>query len=100
MKRDKELRNRQSGLIQTIVIFALIIIILSLLGINLAEVSDNETLKANFAYVGQGLDYAWEHWLSGPALKVWESGRRFLLRGAGGSFKNIWERTEEKLKEE
>lgn len=97
MKKNGKLRRRQSGFIQTIVIFILVVIILSLLGVNLSEVSDNETLKANFTYVGQGLDYVWQHWLKGSALKVWESGERFFERAIGGSLKNIWGRTEKKL---
>ena len=61
---------KNQGFIQLIVIFLLIIVILSLLGVSLSSLFQNKTLQENFSFIGVGLGYAWDQWLEKPVAAV------------------------------
>lgn len=85
--------QRNRGIIQTIIIFVLVIIILSLVGIRLTDIFKNETLKENFAFVSKGFIYVWDGWLKEPVLTVWRWIRDLVWHPASEAMKNAWERT-------
>ncbi|MEK7084974.1 MAG: hypothetical protein AAB904_00430 [Patescibacteria group bacterium] len=85
--------KNQQGIIQTIVIFILVIIILSLVGIRLSDVFKNETLKENFAFVSKGFIYAWDQWLKEPALMVWRWLIDLAWHPASEAARNAWGKT-------
>lgn len=80
--------QKNRGIIQTAIIFVLIIIILSLIGIKLADIFKNETLKENFAFASKGLVYVWSEWLKEPALAVWSWIRDLMWSPASEVIKN------------
>ena len=55
------MKNR--GFIQLIVILALVLIVISLLGISLGDLFDNETLKKNFSFAWRWTKYIWDNYL-------------------------------------
>lgn len=63
--------EKQQGIIQLIIILVLFIVILSLLGVSLSAVFQNKTLRGNFAFVWNAIEFVWQHWLKGPAEIVW-----------------------------
>lgn len=85
--------KNQQGIIQTIIIFILVIIILSLVGIRLSDVFKNETLKENFAFVSKGFIYAWDHWLGEPVRTLWRWIIDLVWHPASEAARNGWERT-------
>ena len=83
----RDVKNQQ-GIIQTIIIFILVIIILSLVGIKLTDIFKNETLKENFAFVSKGFLYVWDQWLKDPALTLWRWIRDFIWHPGSEAMKN------------
>ena len=79
----------QKGFIQLIVIFILIVIVLSLLGVSLRALFSNTTLHDNFGFVGEWARWFWNSYLGAPfrlifsnLLKpIWD---RFLHALQGG----------------
>lgn len=67
--------KKSGGFIQLIVIFALLIVIVSLLGINLQQdVADNPEVQGNFSYVLNTSKWLWNNYLHDPvriAFQVW-----------------------------
>jgi hypothetical protein len=64
----------QRGFIQLIVIVALLIIVISLLGVNLKDVAGNPLVKGNFSYVYNFSTWLWDNYLHDPvriAFRVW-----------------------------
>ena len=59
------------GFIQTIVILFLVLVILSLLGINLSQLTENQALRENFSLVWDGIKFLWERYLLHPTEVVW-----------------------------
>lgn len=57
---------QERGFIQLIIILALIVIIISLLGISLRAVFSNSTLQENFGFIGDWLVWLWGDYLSQP----------------------------------
>lgn len=64
----------QRGFIQLIVIVALLIIVISLLGVNLKDVAGNPLVQGNFSYVYNFSNWLWSNYLHDPvriAFNVW-----------------------------
>jgi hypothetical protein len=64
----------QKGFIQLIVILALLVVIISLLGINLNTVANNPQLRSNFSFVYDASAWLWDNYLHDPvtiAFQVW-----------------------------
>lgn len=84
--------KNERGIIQAIIIFILVIIILSLVGIRLADIFKNETLRENFAFASKGLVYVWDMWLKEPALTLWRWIWDLAWHPASEAVKGAWER--------
>ncbi|MBI2610289.1 hypothetical protein HYW53_03960 [Candidatus Giovannonibacteria bacterium] len=69
----------EKGFIQLIVIIVLSIIIVSLLGISLGELFQNQVLKDNFSITFKALNYVWNNFLAAPAVYVWHTLVSFVL---------------------
>jgi len=54
---------KNEGLIQLLIIIVLSVIILSLLGVSLASLVENQTLKGNFTFLWRALKYIWNEYL-------------------------------------
>ncbi len=65
------MRNSDGGFIQLIVILILILVVLSLLGVNLSAVFQNRLLRDNFSIAWKGVIYLWDNYISYPAAVVW-----------------------------
>jgi hypothetical protein len=72
--------QQQGGFIQLIIIIALLLIILSLLGVSLRSVFSDSLLQDNFGVVGKWISDVWVNYLETPATflfdlfveKVWD----------------------------
>ena len=64
--------HQQKGFIQFIIIIALVIIILSLLGVSLRSLFSNDTLLDNFGVVGEWLSKLWHSVLLSPVRYVFD----------------------------
>ncbi|OGF49737.1 hypothetical protein A3G55_03230 [Candidatus Giovannonibacteria bacterium RIFCSPLOWO2_12_FULL_44_25] len=62
---------RNKGFIQIIIIGALLVIILSLLGVSLSSLFSNPILKENFGFLGKWLAKLWNSYLSAPFQYLW-----------------------------
>lgn len=60
-------------MIRLVIIFVLIIIILSLLGVSLDALINNKTLHENFTYVWRGVVWLWQNYLLGYIQVLWET---------------------------
>ena|SRR3989344_4259102 len=63
---------QKPGFIQIIIILALLVIILSLLGVSLSALFQNPILKDNFGFIGNWTAYAWNNYLSAPFWYIYE----------------------------
>jgi len=54
--------KNNKGFIQLIVIIALVLIVISLLGVSLGDLFDNETLQKNFSFAWQWAKYIWDNY--------------------------------------
>ena len=70
--------NNKSGFIQLIVILALVVIILSLLGVSLSALFQNPVLKENFSFIGDALGAIWSSWLGRTAFAAWDFAWNFF----------------------
>ncbi|MDP2676614.1 MAG: hypothetical protein Q8O83_02940 [bacterium] len=61
----------EKGIIQIVIIFILFIIVLSLLGVSLSSLTQNETLRNNFSFVWHWSSIVWNNYLKAPAEKAW-----------------------------
>lgn len=61
----------KGGFIQIILIFILFIVILSLLGVSLSSLFNNQTLRDNFSFLWNWTGIVWNHYLKGPAEYAW-----------------------------
>lgn len=59
------------GFIQIIFIFILFIVILSLLGVSLSSLFNNQTLRDNFSFLWNWTEIIWNNYLKGPAEYAW-----------------------------
>jgi hypothetical protein len=60
------------GLLRTILILAVLLVIISLLGVNFEQdVVQNEVVQTNFGYAVGWLADLWSNHLSAPVLYVW-----------------------------
>ncbi|MBI2507081.1 MAG: hypothetical protein HYW09_00515 [Candidatus Niyogibacteria bacterium] len=66
------------GFIQLIVILALIVIILSLLGVSLSALFQNKVLRENFSFIGNIFDAIWNSWLGRIVNVVWDFSYKFF----------------------
>ncbi|OGF61748.1 hypothetical protein A2926_02790 [Candidatus Giovannonibacteria bacterium RIFCSPLOWO2_01_FULL_44_40] len=57
---------QNKGFVQIVIIAALLVIILSLLGVSLSSLFSNPLLKENFGFLGKWLAKLWNHYLSVP----------------------------------
>jgi len=73
--------TQQKGFVQLIIIVALLVIILSLLGVSLRALFANELLKENFGFIGEWLRWFWNGYLGMPFRLFYE-----------GFVKPFWER--------
>ncbi len=72
--------NSQSGLIKLIILVVAIVIILSYFGINIQNIAESKTGRANFGYVWQIVLWVWDwlvglyqQYLSGTVNSAWEA---------------------------
>ena len=67
--------KKQGGFIQLLIILALLIIIVSLLGVNLKkDVADNPEVQGNFSYITNTSQWLWNNYLHDPvriAFNLW-----------------------------
>lgn len=63
---------KNQGFIQIIIILALLVIILSLLGVSFSALSQNPILKENFGFIGNWLSWLWNNYLSMPFWYIYE----------------------------
>jgi len=63
---------QKQGFIHIIIILALLVIILSLLGVSLSALSQNPILKDNFGFIGNWIVYAWNNYLNAPFWYIYE----------------------------
>lgn len=64
----------QKGFVQLLIILALLIIVISLLGISLSDVAQNPQVKGNFSFVYSASQWLWDNYLHDPvniAFRVW-----------------------------
>ncbi|MEK7559748.1 MAG: hypothetical protein AAB522_00390 [Patescibacteria group bacterium] len=62
----------RKGFIQIIIIFVLLVIILSLLGVSLSTLFKNPILQENFGFIGDWIAWLWNNYLSVPFWYVYE----------------------------
>ena len=62
----------RKGFIQIIIIFVLLVIILSLLGVSLSTLFKNPILQENFGFIGDWIAWLWNTYLSVPFWYVYE----------------------------
>ena len=62
---------KKQGFIQIIIIIALLVIILSLLGVSLNSLFSNPLLKENFGFLGKWLAKFWDSYLSVSFSYLW-----------------------------
>ena len=79
----------KQGLIQLIVIIILAVIILSLLGVNIAGIINNKTLKENFEYIWGWTKYVWAEYLQAPAGVIWKALKENILVPAYDAFRDL-----------
>lgn len=65
MKEDNQ------GFVQIIIIIALLVVILSLLGVSLSSLFSNPLLKENFGFIGVWLSNIWDNYLAASAHYLW-----------------------------
>ncbi|OGF82247.1 hypothetical protein A3B18_03845 [Candidatus Giovannonibacteria bacterium RIFCSPLOWO2_01_FULL_46_13] len=66
------------GFVQLLVILVLVVIIISLLGVSLGDIPEKNTLKENFGYVWDGIEYVWENFIYPYAGTIWEKAREYI----------------------
>ncbi|MFC1595025.1 hypothetical protein ACFL3E_01195 [Patescibacteria group bacterium] len=75
------------GFMKLIIIMILLIVILSMLGVNLASLINNKTLQENFSFTWNWTKYVWNEYLQEPAGYLW-----------GIFVENVWEPSLDTLK--
>ena len=65
-----ETKNR--GFIQLIVIFLLLVVILSLLGVSLSALFQNKTLQENFSFIGNAIKAVLNSWAGKTVGVMWD----------------------------
>jgi len=70
-KPARNSNGARDGFIQLIVILVLFIVILSLLGVSLSSVSQNEIVRDNFGFIRDWAVFIWNNYLKTPSLFVW-----------------------------
>ena len=60
-------------MIKWIVILILVLLVLSYFGISIQSVVNSPAGQSNFSYVGNGLVYIWNQYLSVPASWLWNN---------------------------
>ncbi len=78
------IKTERRGFIQLIVIFILIVIILSLLGVSLSALVNNPTLQENFGFIGKWVSAIWNSWLAAP-FRIFYT---YFLKPVGERFLN------------
>lgn len=66
-------RPQKRGFVQLIIILALIVVIVSLLGVSLRTLFDNTTLQDNFGFVGEWVSSVWHNYLAAPFVYAWNN---------------------------
>ncbi|MDA1334625.1 MAG: hypothetical protein O2794_01250 [bacterium] len=56
---------QKGGVIQAFIIIALVVIILSLLGVSLGALFSDKTIRDNFVFIWNGIGYLWENYAEG-----------------------------------
>ena len=81
----------KQGFIQFLVIIALLIVIMSLLGVNIASLLNNKTLRDNFSFIGGWIQYIWLQYLQTPASYLWEFFKEFIWEPSLDSLRRLRE---------
>lgn len=63
-------RNQQRGIIKTILIFVVLLLIVSYMGIDLEEAASKPLFTKNLKYTGEVVKSGWEKYIAGP-LSSW-----------------------------
>lgn len=63
--------NENQGFIQLIIIIALLVIILSLLGVSLSALFSNPVLQQNFGFLWNWMGNFWNNYLAAPFVYLW-----------------------------
>ncbi|PIR69833.1 MAG: hypothetical protein COU47_00125 [Candidatus Niyogibacteria bacterium CG10_big_fil_rev_8_21_14_0_10_46_36] len=69
----------EKGIIQILIIFILFVVVLSLLGVSLSSLTQNETLRNNFSFVWHWSSFIWENYLKAPTTAVWNFFVEFIF---------------------
>lgn len=69
-----------------LVILALVVIILSLLGVSLSALFQNKVLRENFSFIGNIFDAIWNSWLGRIVNVVWNFAYNFFTDFIWGAF--------------
>ena len=87
---------KNNGFIQIVIILALLVIILSLLGVSLSALFSNPILKDNFSFIGDWWSWLWNSYFGAPARYLYELFLEIawnpsldILRGVIGGQNNI-----------
>ena len=64
--------SKERGFINLIIIFVLVLIIISLLGISLGDIPEKNTLKENFSYLDDGIKYIWANFIQPYSGVAWD----------------------------
>ncbi len=70
--------KKNGGFIQLIVIFLLLVVILSLLGVSLSSLFQNKTLQENFSFIGTALKTVLNSWVGKTIGVVWDFASTFF----------------------
>ena len=79
------------GFIKLFVIFILLVVIVSLLGIKIGEIPEKNTIKENFAYLFSWARYVWDNYIQQYSGAAWEKAREYIwepILKAAGKIKN------------
>ncbi|MBI4114915.1 MAG: hypothetical protein HY445_03675 [Candidatus Niyogibacteria bacterium] len=69
----------QKGIIQIIIILLLFVVILSLLGVSLTSIMNNQTLRDNFQFIWKWALVIWNNVLKTPVEYVWNIFLTFIF---------------------
>ncbi|OGZ42122.1 MAG: hypothetical protein A3C80_01760 [Candidatus Ryanbacteria bacterium RIFCSPHIGHO2_02_FULL_45_43] len=65
-------------MIRLLIIFVLVVVLLSLLGVNIVSLLNNKTLRDNFSFIWNWTKHIWITYLKAPvaraAIFIWEEG--------------------------
>jgi len=77
------------GFIQFIIIIILLLVVISLLGVSLLDVVNDENVRANFGFVWNFSTWMWDNYLHNPVQIAWQLWVEILWNPFVDSMKRI-----------